>query len=156
MFNYEKLNEIMQQLGHTESHYSREDYVIAIEELYTDIYNDIEDDRYSMYFKEDYPFMVKALIVEYLNYENSAPPSNLDTDTSIRINKQIDKAIKTLEKYPQANASVNPFIDPSPKYEAYTLADWKKDKKKQFIDRAASLQVKEYIAEKILLGLDTI
>jgi hypothetical protein len=151
------LNEIITQL---ENSYTDEDYVIVIEELYEDIYDEItENDIYEMTFEEECSFEIKELIANYLNHENF---KEIQQDTIERINKSITDSLEILEKYntPEyqclvENGFCNPLNERTP-YKAKIDEHWHTDYQQQFIHKAQQLEIEESIANKMISGLESI
>ncbi len=151
------LDEIIIKLRNS---YSDEDYLSVIENLYEDIYDEVtENDMYAPIFEESCSFEVKELIAQYLNHDNFR---EIEKDTKEKINKRIMDALELLQMYktPEYQCLVdNGFCNPlskRPPYEGYLDEQWHIEYKQQFVDKAQMLDIEEYLAQKIISGLESI
>ena len=151
------LDEIIIKLRNS---YTDEDYLTVIENMYEDIYDEVtENDIYAIIFEEDCSFEIKELIAQYLNHDNFR---DIEKNTKEKINKKITDALEFLQMYktPEYQCLVdNGFCNPlaeRPPYEGYINEQWHIDYKQQFVDRAQTLGIAEHIAQKMILGLESI
>lgn len=151
------LDEIIIKLRNS---YTDEDYLTVIENMYEDIYDEVtENDIYAIIFEEDCSFEIKELIAQYLNHDNFR---DIEKNTKEKINKKITDALELLQMYKTLeyqclvdNGFCNPLAE-RPPYEGYINERWHIDYKQQFVDRAQMLGIEEPIAQKMILGLESI
>ncbi len=151
------LDEIIIKLRNS---YSDEDYLTVIENMYEDIYDEVtENEMYAPIFEENSSFEVKELIAQYLNHNNFR---EIEKETKEKINKRITEALELLQMYKTPeyqcladNGFCNPLSE-RPPYEGHMDKQWHIEYKQQFVNKAQILGIEEHLAEKIILGLESI